>query len=352
MTYFRAKERIYVRPILSNLKTKKSLQLKNLPIYFDKVEVIKKLNKRISKKIFFLDRLDDLNEKDKKFVSDKLEVLQSPYKQLKSLKLEIPKIMGILNVTPDSFSDGGEYDEPANAYKHYKQMISEGAEIIDIGGESTRPGSKTVAVKKEISRILPVLKKIKTIKKNKVLISLDTRKSKVASELKGKGVDVINDVSGLRYDKNMMKFLSKNKFPFILMHSISNPQNMQRKINYQNVLLDVYDFFEKRIAKCNEIGISSSNIILDPGIGFGKTMKQNFTLIKNIALFHSLGCPLLLGASRKSFIGKLSKNNLNHNRIGGSVSSVVYGLSQGVSIFRVHDVHETKQAIKLYLNLR
>ena len=352
MTYFRAKERIYVRPILSNFKTKKSLKLKKLPIYFDKVEVIKRFNKTVSKKIFFLDRLDDLNEKDKKFVSNKLEVLQSPYKKLKSLRLETPKIMGILNVTPDSFSDGGKYDEPAYAFKHFREMISEGADIIDIGGESTRPGSKTVAIKKEVSRILPVLKKVKGLKKNKILISLDTRKSKVAAELKGKGVDIINDVSGLRYDKDMMKFLNKNNFPFVLMHSISNPQNMQNKINYQNVLLDVYDFFEKRIAKCNEIGISSSNIILDPGIGFGKTMKQNFTLIKNIALFHSLGCPLLLGASRKSFIGKLSKNNLNHNRIGGSVSSVVYGLSQGVSIFRVHDVHETKQAIKFYLNIR
>ena len=352
MIHIRANQRLYVRPILSSCKSKKSIRLSELPIFFDKLEIIKRQNHKISKKIISLNEISDFDLHDQKIISEKINIIKKPYKKIKSLSFKNPQIMGILNVTPDSFSDGGKYNKLDQAVGQYKKMVNEGAEIIDIGGESTRPGSNTVSIKNEINRLRPFFDEIRSFRKNGVLISLDTRKSEVAEEFRTKGINIVNDVSGLRYDNKMLKFLKKNNLPFILMHSISSPSDMQNKINYNNVLLDVYDFFENKIKKCNALGIKSSNIILDPGIGFGKTVKQNLSLIKNMALFHSLGCPLLLGSSRKSFIGKLSKNNLNHNRIGGSIASVIYGLSEGVRIFRVHDVHETKQAIKLHTSLR
>jgi dihydropteroate synthase len=167
-----------------------------------------------------------------------------------------------------------------------------------------------------------------------------------------KGVKIINDVSGLRYSKDTIPLLKKTKSPIIIMHSISTPKLMQRRINYKNVLLEIYDYLEKKIIECERNNIKRSQIIIDPGIGFGKNLKQNLNLIKNISLFHSLGVAILLGTSRKSFISKISKNALENERLGGSISSVIFGLSQGVQIFRVHDVMETRQAIDVYNQIR
>ena len=188
-------------------------------------------------------------------------------------------------------------------------------------------------------------------KNKKTIISLDTRKPDVMRAGIKNNIDLINDVSGLRYSSKSIDLIKKNKIPFVLMHSIKNPKTMQSNINYENVLLDVYDFFKKKIAICERKKINRQSIILDPGIGFGKTVKQNLSLISNIALLHSLGCPVLLGSSRKTFIGKLDKNALEEKRLGGSLSTVIYALSQGVQVFRVHDVFETSQAIKVFNKL-
>ena len=258
--------------------------------------------------------------------------------------------MGILNVTPDSFSDGGKFNNLDKSTAHALQMIKDGADIIDIGGESTRPGATTIVSKVEIARVIPAIKKLKS-KNKKTIISLDTRKPDVMRAGIKNNIVLINDVSGLRYSSKSIDLIKKNKIPFVLMHSIKNPKTMQSNINYENVLLDVYDFFKKKIAICERKKITRQSIILDPGIGFGKTVKQNLSLISNIALLHSLGCPVLLGSSRKTFIGKLDKNALEEKRLGGSLSTVIYALSQGVQVFRVHDVFETSQAIKVFNKL-
>ena len=209
----------------------------------------------------------------------------------------------------------------------------------------------TVPFEEELNRVVPVLNNISKLK-NKVPISLDTRKPEVMKKGLKKGVDIINDVSGLRYSRDTIPLLKKTKSPIIIMHSISTPKFMQVKINYKDVLIDIYDFLEKQITKCEKNNIDRSRIIIDPGIGFGKNLKQNLKLVKDISLFHSLGVSILLGASRKSFISKISKNALENERLGGSISSVLYALEQGVQIFRVHDVLETRQAIDVYNQIK
>ena len=231
---------------------------------------------------------------------------------------------------------------------HALEMFRSGADIIDIGGESTRPGSNAINKKLEWSRIKKIIGPIS----KKIPISLDTRKPKVMAEGIKNKVELINDVSGLRYSSRSIEIIKDKKIPFILMHSIKTPKTMQLNIKYDNVVLDVYDFFKKNIALCEKKKIDKKSIILDPGIGFGKSVKQNLSLISNIGLFHSLGCPILLGSSRKSFIGKLHKNALEEKRLGGSISSVIYALNQGVQIFRVHDVFETSQAIKVFKQIK
>ena len=350
MTAARKLVKYYVRPILNNIKNKDSLNLGSSKLYFDKIELITRNGKDISSKYLHLKEVTRLPRDISKTIRIQLKKITKTRKKIKNLNFNKPLIMGILNVTPDSFSDGGKFLSIDNAYAQYKKLKKEGAVIVDIGGESTRPGSKTVPAKKELQRIMPVIGQIKSNSKNS-LISVDTRKSTVMKAVLKYNIDFINDVSGLRYDSKTISFLKNAKIPFIIMHSISNPAKMQKTIKYNDVLLDVYDFLENQIRKCKLKGISENKIIIDPGIGFGKTLKQNLTLIKKISLLHSLGLPVMLGSSRKSFIGKIQKNELYDDRTGGSIASVLYGLSQGIQIFRVHDVYETNQAIKVYTKL-
>ena len=350
MTAARKLVKYYVRPILNNIKNKDSLNLGSSKLYFDKIELITRNAKDISSKYLHLKEVTRLPRDISKTIRIQLKKITKTRKKIKNLNFNKPLIMGILNVTPDSFSDGGKFLSIDNAYAQYKKLKKEGAIIVDIGGESTRPGSKTVPAKKELQRIMPVIGQIKSNSKNS-LISVDTRKSTVMKAVLKYNIDFINDVSGLRHDSKTISFLKNAKIPFIIMHSISNPAKMQKTIKYNDVLLDVYDFLENQIRKCKLKGISENKIIIDPGIGFGKTLKQNLTLIKKISLLHSLGLPVMLGSSRKSFIGKIQKNELYDDRKGGSIASVLYGLSQGVQIFRVHDVYETNQAIKVYSKL-
>ena len=350
MTAARKLVKYYVRPILNNIKNKDSLNLGSSKLYFDKIELITRNGKDISSKYLHLKEVTRLPRDISKTIRIQLKKITKTRKKIKNLNFNKPLIMGILNVTPDSFSDGGKFLSIDNAYAQYKKLKKEGAVIVDIGGESTRPGSKTVPDKKELQRIMPVIGQIKSNSKNS-LISVDTRKSTVMKAVLKYNIDFINDVSGLRHDSKTISFLKNAKIPFIIMHSISNPAKMQKTIKYNDVLLDVYDFLENQIRKCKLKGISENKIIIDPGIGFGKTLKQNLTLIKKISLLHSLGLPVMLGSSRKSFIGKIQKNELYDDRKGGSIASVLYGLSQGIQIFRVHDVYETNQAIKVYTKL-
>jgi len=226
-------------------------------------------------------------------------------------------------------------------------MFEAGANIIDVGGESTRPGSKAVSVKLEWKRLNKILKYIC----KRVSVSLDTRKAEIMEKGIKQGVKIINDVSGLTYDKESIKILKKYKIPFVIQHSKGIPENMQNKPTYKNELLDIYDFFEDKIKLLRSIGIKHNNIIIDPGIGFGKNLKHNMNLISNISIFHTLGLPVLVGNSRKRFIKELSGKNDSKKRIGGTVASSIYLMMQGVQILRIHDVNELQQAIKVFKKL-
>ncbi len=262
---------------------------------------------------------------------------------MRHINFSKPIIMGILNLTPDSFSDGGKFNEKGKSFKHIKELIKSGADIIDVGGESTRPGSKTIDPKEEWKRVENVIKKFKK-KYKKTCLSIDTRKSEIMIKSLRCGVDLINDVSGFNHDRNSLSILNKIGVPKVLHHMLGTPNTMQQNPKYKNVLLDIYDFFEEKLK--NEI--SDKKIILDPGIGFGKNLKHNLTLISKISLFHSLGLPILVGTSRKRFINQISGEYDSKDRTGGTLASVLFLLSQGVQIFRVHNVKEIKQGILVF----
>jgi len=253
--------------------------------------------------------------------------------------------MGVINLTPGSFSDGGKYNKKNKAFNHAKYLIDKGCVILDIGGESTRPGAKEVEKKLEWKRVSKLLKKIKKLKS---FVSLDTRKSWIMEKGIKNKINLINDVSGLNHDANTIKVLKKTNIPFVIQHMQGSPKTMQKKPRYKNVVLDIYDFFEKKINDARAEGIKHNNIILDPGIGFGKNLKHNITIIKNISIFHSLGFPIMLGASRKRFIKDLSGKNDTKERLGGTISSSLYAMMQGIQILRVHNVDEVNQGIKVF----
>lgn len=262
-----------------------------------------------------------------------------------SLGMSEPKVMGILNVTPDSFSDGGKFASTQTAIDHATRMISDGADILDIGGESTRPGALDVAISDEIARVEPVIAAIRG--QSDIAISIDTRKSDVARAALQAGATLVNDVSAMSFDAEIATVVAEAKSPFCLMHSQGQPKEMQLDPRYENVVLDIYDYLAQRIEIAVQAGIDRTQLIVDPGIGFGKTQAHNLALIRGISLFHSLGCPILLGASRKKFIGDISQEPIAENRVGGSLAVAIHAVSQGVQILRVHDTKETKQAIRL-----
>ena len=254
-------------------------------------------------------------------------------------------IFGILNITPDSFSDGGDSLNYENALRNANSMIEEGADFLDIGGESTRPGAKKISSNEELLRILPIIQELVN---KKIKISVDTRNSSTMRISIISGASIINDVSALCNDKDSVTNIARNKSPVILMHMPGNPLTMMKNNNYQNTVLDVYDFLESRIEFCKEYKISKNKIIIDPGIGFGKDSNQNLSILKNISIFHSLGCPIMLGVSRKRFISSFSKKCEPKERFPGSIAAEIHGISNGVQILRVHDVKETRQAIDIW----
>jgi dihydropteroate synthase len=253
------------------------------------------------------------------------------------------RIMGILNVTPDSFSDGGRYDDPAAAIAHALRMEAEGADIIDIGGESTRPGARSIPATEEIARVLPVIIGIRS--RSEIPISIDTRKAGVAEAALDAGADMINDISALRHDSGMAECAVRHAVPVVLMHMQGAPENMQEAPRYGDVVEDVLAFFRERIAFCRAKGID--HVIVDPGIGFGKTVEHNLALLRALPRFAALGVPLLVGTSRKSFLGVITGLPTGQ-RLGASIAAQLYAGRQGAHLLRVHDVRETRAALDLF----
>ncbi len=255
-----------------------------------------------------------------------------------------PWLAGILNVTPDSFSDGGKFQETDQAVARALAMVAEGARIIDIGGESTRPGSKEVEVAEEINRVIPVIKKLRP--QTRALISIDTRKSQVAKAALEEGADLVNDISALRHDPEMAGLVAKFQVPIILMHMLGTPETMQQNPHYQEVLFDLKYFFVERIRLAVEAGIPENRIILDPGIGFGKTLDHNLRLINNLNYFFDLKKPIMIGPSRKAFLGLILEAPVDQ-RLEGTLAAAIIGLLRGAVLIRVHDILQTKRALRV-----
>lgn len=268
--------------------------------------------------------------------------------RLIDFKHERPLIMGILNVTPDSFSDGGLYYRFSDAIKHGLQMVEEGADIIDVGGESTRPGAETVPLEEEIKRVVPVIKHLR--KETEAIISVDTYKPEVAREAIEAGADLINDVYGLR-QPGMLELVAEAKKPVVIMHMKGEPRTMQKNPVYEDVVKEVYDFLLVQRDRAFEAGLTAEQVVLDVGIGFGKTLEHNLELIRHLDYFKKLGCPILLGPSRKSFIGLILDLPVEE-RLEGTLAVVAIGVIKGANILRVHDVKETLRAVKVAATLR
>tara|TARA_B100000242_G_scaffold24993_1_gene15190 strand:- start:857 stop:1693 length:837 start_codon:yes stop_codon:yes gene_type:complete len=259
-------------------------------------------------------------------------------------------VMGIVNVTPDSFSDGGKFFSPEVAISHASKLITQGADIIDIGGESTRPGAEAVSETEELKRVIPVIEKVR-IDNPTILISIDTTKASVAKYAVEAGADIINDVSGLSFDNNMTVTVESLNVPIVIMHMKGNPQNMQLNPKYKDIVNEILDFFKTKIKIAIQSGINRSMIILDPGIGFGKTVDHNFELLSRLNEFNVLELPIMIGPSRKSFIG-ITLDLPPEDRVEGTAAAVSAGVMNGASIVRVHDVKSMKRVVKIIEKVR
>lgn len=254
-------------------------------------------------------------------------------------------VMGILNVTPDSFSDGGRYSHLEAAFKQAEKLIADGADILDIGGESSRPGAEPVSVSEEQDRTVPVIKSIKGKHPN-IVISIDTCKSEVAEAALDAGAGIINDITALTGDEKMAEVAAERKAPVILMHMQGTPRTMQKAPDYENVVGDIISFLEERIMDAQEKGIHKHNILADPGIGFGKTLAHNLEIMRKLKEFHVLECPLVIGTSRKSFIGTVLDRPVNE-RLEGTLATLAVAAWQKAQIVRVHDVAEAVQVVRM-----
>lgn len=262
-----------------------------------------------------------------------------------SLDLSSPKIMGILNATPDSFSDGGQFNETDAALQRIEEMVEQGASIIDVGGESTRPGSDPVTEKQELSRLMPILEKA-IPQYPDTFFSVDTTKYSVAQEALTAGAHLINDISGLQKEPRLAGLCAQHDAGLVMMHSQGNPKTMQDDPQYDNVVNDLYLFFEQQLNIAHDAGLQ--NIIIDPGIGFGKTKVHNLKLITNLDSFQQLKCPVLVGASRKSTIGKVLGGRPTNKRVIGTVAMHYHAMMQGANIIRVHDVKEAHDSLLMF----
>jgi dihydropteroate synthase len=267
----------------------------------------------------------------------------------RTIRLDQPQVMGIVNATPDSFSDGGQFSDAASAAQAGARMAAEGAGIVDVGGESTRPGARSIWEGDEIERIVPVIRQLAG---GGAAVSVDTRKADVMTAAVEAGARMINDVSALTYDSRSAEVAASLNVPVVLMHHRGPPEVMQDDPRYDDVLVEVYLWLEERIAAATEAGVACERILIDPGFGFGKTVAHNLELMNGLALFHGLGCPVVIGPSRKRTIGALSAEAEADKRLGGSIAFALKAVEQGAQIVRVHDVFETVQALRVWRGMR
>jgi dihydropteroate synthase len=323
------------------------LPLAGGPLRYAAVEMIERDGARVRRR---LAALGDAFERDwgrhTLAASDLIEAIGAPRPRLAGLALDRPRIMGIVNVTPDSFSDGGLLSSPEAAIAHALRLAEEGADILDIGGESTRPGADPVSLKEELSRVMPVIEGLRA--RTQALISIDTRSAEVMRCAAASGADILNDISALTHDKDALTVAAESGRPVILMHAQGDPKTMNDNPQYEDVVLDVFDFLESRIAACEAAGIPRAKLVVDPGIGFGKHLPHNVAVMANLALYHALGVPMLVGTSRKKFIDHISDVPDPKDRVPGSIAAALAAVAQGVQIVRVHDVAATRQALSLW----
>lgn len=319
--------------------------------WFAAVELLRiEGNRRVSAELVSVEQLEGRLDDDLATQWSALTASRAPL-QLgdRTIRLDQPQVMGIVNVTPDSFSDGGRFAEAVAAVEGGVDMSSQGAAILDIGGESTRPGAKPVWAQDEIERVLSVVQRLAM---GGAAVSIDTRKSEVMTAAIGAGARMVNDVSALTYDPRSGETIAAAGVPVVLMHHLGPPETMQQDPRYEDVLVAVYLWLEERIAAAEAAGIARSNVLIDPGFGFGKTVAHNLELMNGLAMFHSLGCPVVLGASRKRTIGALSGEAPADQRLAGSIAFALKAVEQGAQILRVHDVPETVQALRIWRGLR
>ncbi|MCL6284371.1 dihydropteroate synthase [Ruegeria sp. 2012CJ41-6] len=329
----------YHRPIVQHgsARPAEALPVAGGPLWFTHVEILSRQGD--PRVVAALDLASDIQAR--------LSGTRAP---IAGLDMGRPHIMGILNATPDSFSDGGQHATVEAARAAARQMVAQGVSILDVGGESTRPGADFVPVETEIARTAPVISAIAA--ESDTLISIDTRKSEVAAAALDAGAGMVNDVSGFTFDSGLAPLSATRSIPVCVMHAQGDPETMQDDPHYDDVLLDVFDFLNNRISHLEAMGVPRGQIVADPGIGFGKTLDHNLTLLRNIGLFHDLGVPILLGASRKRFIGTIAREPRADARAPGSIAVALAALAQGVQIIRVHDVGETAQALRLWSAVR
>jgi len=319
--------------------------------WFSSVELIRlDGHKRQSVELVAVDGIEDRFDDD---MAAQWRMLTSPRPPLRLadrvIRLDQPQAMGIVNVTPDSFSDGGRFADVTGAAEAGADMALQGAAIIDVGGESTRPGAKPVWEGDEIERVVPVIRQLAG---GGAAVSIDTRKADVMTAAVEAGARMINDVSALTYDDRSSGVVAALRLPIVLMHHKGSPETMQDDPHYEDVLVEVYLWLEERIQAAQEAGIQRECILVDPGFGFGKKLAHNLELMNGLALFHSLGCPLVIGASRKRTIGALSGEAPADRRLGGSIAFALKAAEQGVQLLRVHDVFETVQALRVWRGMR
>ncbi|MBD25786.1 MAG: dihydropteroate synthase [Candidatus Marinimicrobia bacterium] len=296
----------------------------------------------------FEQKCDYVEEHFRSQLVSQLALFERPNPTFAGFEFSQPIIMGIVNVTPDSFSDGGQYNNTEAAISHGLKLSESGASIIDVGGESTRPGATPVKSEIEIARVVPVIQGLAT---RGICVSIDTRHAPVMAAAIDAGATIVNDVTALTGDTNSLRIVSDAGVPVILMHMQGQPQTMQEKPKYAWAPGDVFNFLESRVAACVDAGVSEQNIAVDPGVGFGKSLPHNVDIMDYLSLFHGLGCTIVFGASRKSFIAKLSNGEAADNRLPGSLAAALYAAAQGAQILRVHDVAETCQALKIVQRL-
>jgi dihydropteroate synthase len=345
----------YLRPIAlvesPQCEEGEAVRLAGGMIYASRFALIERQDGKVtSRKRVSANELNSLPDE----AQDQLEALRRSHSPLqcgaRTIRLDQPQIVGILNVTPDSFSDGGQFlDDPEVANAHAAAMLEAGAAMIDVGGESTRPGAAAVWEGDELKRVVPAVERLSA---SGAAISIDTRRPAVMEAALAAGAHVINDVSALRHDPRSLAFAARSGAPVILMHAPGEGEDLHAGAAYDDVVLDVFDWLAARRDAALAAGIAREKIVLDPGIGFGKSLAQNLALMNALPLFHALGQPLMVGASRKRMIGALSNEAAAHQRLGGSLALALKALDAGVQLLRVHDVAETVQAVRVWRGLR